>query len=126
MLHRKSMTLIVIVALLLSGVSFGFMFKKKKIDPVYLTAEQLAQYDGKNGQPMYVAVDGKIYDLTKCRYWKDGVHDKSPQAAIAGRDLTEVLKTSKHGIKRVTRYPHVGFLVDSVDDIPQKESQTDE
>lgn len=126
MLYRKSMAMIVVVALVLSCLSLGFMFKKKKVDPVYLTIEQLAQYNGKNGQPMYVAVEGKIYDLTKCRYWKDGVHDKSPEDAIAGRDLTEILKTSKHGSKRVTRYPMVGYLVDSVDDIPKNQKQDNE
>ena len=29
-----------------------------------LTLDQLKQYDGKNGNPAYVAVDGVIYDMT--------------------------------------------------------------
>ena len=31
------------------------------------TLAQLAQYDGQNGQPAYVAVDGVVYDVTNSR-----------------------------------------------------------
>lgn len=85
-----------------------------------MTAEELAIYNGKDGQRLYVAVAGKIYDLTKCRYWKEGIYEKSPEAAIGGQDLSEVLKTSRHGLKRVQRYPHVGFLMESKEDIPRE------
>jgi predicted heme/steroid binding protein len=53
-----------------------------------------------------------VYDLSKCRYWKEGVHVESPEEGIAGRDMTELLKTSKHGIKRVARYPYVAYIVE--------------
>lgn len=106
------------IVVLTSANADAFFGKKKKKPLVYLTAQELAEYNGVAGQPLYVAVEGKIYDLTKCRYWKNGIHEKSPEDAIGGKDLTEVLKTSKHGAKRVLRYPHVGFLVESKEDIP--------
>lgn len=104
---------ILVIAVTVTGLSFMF---GKNIEPVPMTLEELRQYDGQDGRPMYVAVDGNVYDLTKCRYWEKGVHTESPVNAIAGRDLTEVLKESKHGIKRVKRYPRVGYIVDSKDE----------
>ena len=108
---KRKIILLIAFSLCFSVSAFAF-FGKKKVDPIPMTLEELAQYDGKNGNPMYVAVDGLIYDLTKCRYWKEGVHTESMEEGIAGRDLTELLKKSTHGIKRVKRYPHVGYLVD--------------
>ncbi|MED1601169.1 cytochrome b5 domain-containing protein [Alkalihalophilus marmarensis] len=38
------------------------------------TLEELALYDGKNGQPAYVAVDGIVYDVTSNRAWAAATH----------------------------------------------------
>jgi predicted heme/steroid binding protein len=40
-----------------------------------------------------VAFEGKIYDLTASRLWKNGRHYEH----WAGQDLTEELKDSPHG-----------------------------
>lgn len=39
-----------------------------------LTLAQLAYYNGDNGKPAYVAVSGKIYDVTNAPYWNNGWH----------------------------------------------------
>lgn len=49
------------------------------------TAEELKQYDGKEGRPVYVAVDGVVYDLSGSKYWKSGRHMKMHDA---GGDLS--------------------------------------
>lgn len=40
-------------------------------------ARQPSSYNGKEGQPAYVAVDGVVYDVvTNVEAWKDGEHKK--------------------------------------------------
>ena len=73
-----------------------------------LTLEQLKQYDGKNGNPAYVAVDGVIYDVTNVPQWKNGEHN----GYSAGNDLTDIIKNkSPHGVKQLKGIPVVGKLV---------------
>jgi predicted heme/steroid binding protein/rhodanese-related sulfurtransferase len=79
-----------------------------KID---LTEVQLREFDGKDGRPAYVAINGIIYDVTQSRLWRGGEHDPSHGKAMAGRDLTSVLKDSPHGDKHFKYFPVVGKLV---------------
>ncbi len=74
-----------------------------------LTLDQLKQYDGKNGNPAYVAVDGIIYDVTNVAKWKNGEHN----GYSAGNDLTDIIKNkSPHGVKNLEGLPIVGKIVD--------------
>lgn len=74
-----------------------------------LTLEELKQYDGKNGNPAYVAVDGIIYDVTNVAKWKNGEHN----GYSAGNDLTDIIKNkSPHGVKNLEGLPVVGKIVD--------------
>lgn len=74
-----------------------------------LTLEELKQYDGKNGNPAYVAVDGVIYDVTNVKEWKGGEHN----GYSAGNDLTDIIKNkSPHGVSKLKGVPVVGKLVD--------------
>ena len=57
------------------------------------TKETLAQYNGQDGQPAYVAVDGVVYDLFRNRPWQGGKHFKG---LTAGRDLSEFFAKSHH------------------------------
>ena len=72
------------------------------------TAEELAKYDGKNGNPAYVAVNGKVYDVTNVPEWKGGNHWGRFQA---GRDLSEAIKLSPHGLSKLDLVPMVGTYV---------------
>ena len=38
------------------------------------TTEELKKYNGKEGMPAYVAVDGIVYDLSKSKVWSTGRH----------------------------------------------------
>lgn len=55
---------------------------------------ELAKYDGQNGQPAYVAVDGVVYDVTGVAAWAGGKHHGN----LAGQELTAVIdEKSPHG-----------------------------
>ncbi len=72
-----------------------------------LTTDELAAYNGKNGMPAYVAVDGVIYDVTDIMYWRGGEHN----GFSAGNDLTNEIKTiSPHGVSKLNGVPAVGRL----------------
>ncbi len=49
-----------------------------------MTREQLAQYNGKNGKPAYVAVKGIVYDVTHNAAWSAATHF----GLTAGNDVT--------------------------------------
>ena len=57
------------------------------------TKAELQKYDGQNGRPAYVAVNGKVYDVTNSPAWKGGKH----KGNFAGTDLTAAIKNAPHG-----------------------------
>jgi len=67
------------------------------------TLEELSKYNGKDGNPSYVAVDGVVYDLTKV--FKNGAHF----GHLAGEELTEGFY-KKHVKSQITKYPVMGIL----------------
>lgn len=72
-----------------------------------LTLEELAKYNGTDGKPAYVAIDGIIYDVSPIKPWKNGKH----KGNTAGNDLTEVIKKkSPHGLKVLKKLKAVGKL----------------
>ena len=74
-----------------------------------LTIEELSQYNGKDGNPAYIAVDGVIYDVTDVPYWSGGEHN----GFSAGQELTEEIKTiSPHGVSKLNGLPVVGTLAE--------------
>ena len=84
-------------------------WKKKVFSP-----SELKEYNGTNGKPVYVAVDGIVYDLSGCEAWKTGMHVKMH---AAGQDLTDAYKNkapkSIHMDKKnIEKFPKVGILVD--------------
>jgi predicted heme/steroid binding protein len=73
-----------------------------------MSTEELAAFNGKDGQPAYIAVDGVIYDVTEISFWKGGLHN----GFQAGKDLTKEIKTvSPHGVSKLKGVPIVGKLV---------------
>lgn len=79
---------------------------------VALTPDQLAQFDGKEGRAAYVAVDGVIYDVSSSRSWPEGVHSRCDLGAMAGNDLSEVIRQAPANMRSLLeRMPVVGRLV---------------
>jgi len=71
------------------------------------TEEELAQYNGKNGNPVYVVYKGKVYDVSASFLWKDGIHQVLHSA---GADLTDALEQAPHGGDVLEKFPVVGVL----------------
>lgn len=72
-----------------------------------LTLEELSKFNGQNGQPAYIAVDGIIYDVTNIPKWKGGVHQN---LHTAGNDLSKAILDSPHGKSMLKDVPIVGRL----------------
>lgn len=70
------------------------------------TLDELKKYDGQNGNPAYVAVNGIVYDVTNARGWNNGSHNVHK----AGADLTAELAQSPHGERVLSGLPVVGTL----------------
>ncbi|WP_245879825.1 cytochrome b5 domain-containing protein [Trichococcus patagoniensis] len=70
------------------------------------TLNELAQYDGKNGNDAYVAVAGIVYDVTNAAKWQNGSH----YGVQAGTDCTTAIKRSPHGTSVLEGLPIVGEL----------------
>ncbi len=68
---------------------------------------RLEEFDGKEGRPSYVAVHGKVYDLSGSKLWKNGKH---MERHLAGRDLSEALPAAPHGNEVLQKFNQVGEL----------------
>lgn len=56
--------------------------------------------------PAYVAIDGKVYNVTNDEKWSNGSHF----GVSAGRDLSKEIENSPHGKSVLSRLPVVGIL----------------
>lgn len=70
------------------------------------TVTELATYDGQNGNKAYVAVSGKVYDVTNAEGWNSGQH----QGVSAGIDVTDVIAMAPHGTGILSGLKVVGTL----------------
>ncbi|WP_269144039.1 cytochrome b5 domain-containing protein [Clostridium guangxiense] len=71
------------------------------------TLEELSKYNGTNGIPAYVAVDGIVYDLSLVPSWGGGTHF----GLYAGNDLTKQFNSCHEGgIKILEGLPKVGVI----------------
>ncbi len=71
------------------------------------TPEELQSYHGKDGKPVYIAFEGKVYDVSQSHLWSKGTHmNRHP----SGRDLSGEISAAPHGPEVFERYPQVGVL----------------
>ena len=71
------------------------------------TSEELAQFDGENGKPVYIAHEGKVYDVSASKMWKTGTHMKRHHS---GQDLTTDIQGAPHTPEVFQRFSQVGML----------------
>lgn len=81
------------------------------LDERVFTERELQHFDGSRGQPVYIAYDGIVYDVTASPLWRGGLHK---DLHYAGNDLTRTLRKAPHTaevfthatVKRVGRLNH--------------------
>jgi len=77
-------------------------------EPQKLTSNELAQNDGKNGKPAYIAFQGKVYEVSASPMWLEGDHMGAHQA---GKDLTNEIELAPHREETLQRVKQVGVLI---------------
>lgn len=81
-----------------------------------MTKEELARFDGQEGRKAYVAVNGKVFDVTASPYWQGGNHQNAHRA---GMDLSADLLKAPHVRSVIERFPVVATL----EEIPLREEK---
>ena len=84
------------------------------------TIEKLGTFDGSEGGPAFVAVEGKVYDVTKSQKWLNGMHMKRH---TAGNDLSIEIKSAPHGPEMLERLELVGIMAQSGSSVSEQRSQ---
>lgn len=101
------------------------------IVPQFFTKEELAKYDGKDGNPVYICAKGVVYDVDPDFYGAGGPYeimagkDASRALALVSLDAADFENTSLEGLtamdlntlnewiaKFEAKYTRVGYLVD--------------
>ncbi|KYG80956.1 putative heme/steroid binding protein [Roseivirga ehrenbergii] len=70
------------------------------------TPSQLALRNGQDRPEIWVAYQGRIYDVTSSRLWKNGMHYEH----WAGQDLTNELPDAPHTEKVFEKFSVIGIL----------------
>lgn len=72
-----------------------------------IDSKELSSFNGKDGKPVYIAFQGKVYDVSKSSLWSSGLHmNRHP----SGKDLSGEISAAPHGEEVFERYPQVGIL----------------
>ena len=71
------------------------------------TPEELESFNGKEGTSIYIAFEGKVYDVTQSRLWSKGIHMNRHRP---GKDLSGEMSAAPHGPEVLERFPRVGIL----------------
>ncbi len=87
--------------------SILYAIARRRGEERQFTAQELKEYDGKEGKPAYIAFEGKVYDVSDSRLWKNGTHAK---IHFAGNDLTENILKAPHSEEVLIKFHIVGEL----------------
>ena len=82
--------------------------KSRRTEQRRFSLAELKAFDGKEGKPAYVALNGKVYDVTKSKLWKTGRH---MDRHLAGDDLSTSLINAPHSQEVFMKFPIVGELL---------------
>lgn len=81
--------------------------------------KELAANNGNSGKPVWVAYQGKVFDLSASSLWEGGSHMGSHNA---GGDLTDEISSAPHGPEMLERFPQIGTLIS--DELTRREAAT--
>jgi predicted heme/steroid binding protein len=77
-------------------------------EPRKFTSKELEEYNGKDGKPVYIAYQGKVYEVSNSDFWSSGEHMGMHQS---GKDLTEELELAPHSEEVFKRIKLIGLIV---------------
>ena len=69
--------------------------------------QTLSECKGKDGRPLLVAYEGKVYDLSMSKLWSTGLH---MNRHCAGKDLTSDIHAAPHTPDVLQKFPQVGVI----------------
>lgn len=72
-----------------------------------VSIEELAQFNGKDGNLAFVAVDGQVYDVSNEPNWRNGDHNGQQ----AGQDVSAYITGAPHGKGILERFTVVGKII---------------
>ncbi len=72
-----------------------------------IDSREMSAHNGQDGKPIYIAHQGKVFDVSESKLWKGGLHMKRHHA---GKDLTTDIQGAPHGTEVLERYPQVAVL----------------
>ena len=75
-----------------------------------MDSEELKRMNGKDGNPVCIAFQEKVYDITQSPHWNTGVHMGRHSS---GQDLTKEMEAAPHGPEVLDKFSQVGILKES-------------
>ena len=108
----KKKFLVVLILVIAASILAGCTPSQEENQKVF-TLEELSKYDGKNGNPAYIAANNIVYDVSDSKDFLTGIHKQCPQC-IAGTDVTALFDYSPHksdkDMTELNKLPKVGTL----------------
>jgi predicted heme/steroid binding protein len=71
-----------------------------------ISKRKLSLNNGQDNATIWIAYQGRVYDVTASRLWRNGQHYEH----WAGQDLTEELADAPHGMAVFDKFECVGIL----------------
>ncbi|MFT8351289.1 heme/steroid-binding protein [Clostridium saccharoperbutylacetonicum] len=87
----------------LLGIDCDFHRQQKEFN-----LEELEQYDGKNGKPAYISIEGIVYDISNESIFEE----RKNKGSLARKDLAELFSLSLKINTIINRAPVVGVIRD--------------
>lgn len=87
-------------------VNYQIEFLKPSFKMKDYTKSQLALRNGVDKDEIWVAFEGKIYDVTNSKLWKNGKHYEH----WAGQDLTPEMEDAPHAEQVFEKFEIIGKL----------------
>jgi len=69
----------------------------EQVEQRAFTAEELGAFDGANGVPEYIAINGIVYDVSEVQLLKGGRH----HGVTGGKDVTDLFVHKKNILNRL-------------------------